>query len=199
LSPAPQRKGSLLQDPFRARFRAPSTPPTTSREALKPPAATVIGHCQGTNASATRATGGRQQHQRDTGNGAIATRATTPAVSSGLRAVAVVGRRTWCCRGGRAAASGFKREVTINMLLRGRVARHGGGRGHGQRAAAAMAGAVMFSRWRLREQMLPSTAVRGGELLARQLQLQRRRRANERWRRRRRRSRVVPHPRGGGS
>ena len=36
-----------------------------------------------TNASATRATGGQQRHQRDAGNGAIATRATTPAVLSG--------------------------------------------------------------------------------------------------------------------
>ena len=36
-----------------------------------------------------------------------------------MRAVAGVGRRTRCCRGRRAAASGFKREVTINMMLGG--------------------------------------------------------------------------------
>jgi hypothetical protein len=36
----------------------------------------------------------------------------------GVRVVAGVGRRTWCCRGRRAAASGFKREVTINRWLR---------------------------------------------------------------------------------
>jgi hypothetical protein len=35
------------------------------------------------NASATRATGGQRRHQRDVVNGAIATRATTPAVLSG--------------------------------------------------------------------------------------------------------------------
>jgi len=35
-----------------------------------------------TNASATRATGGQRRHQRDAGDGAIATRATTPAVLS---------------------------------------------------------------------------------------------------------------------
>ncbi len=29
----------------------------------------------------------------------------------GVRVVAGVGRRTWCCRGRRAAASGFKREM----------------------------------------------------------------------------------------
>ena len=39
----------------------------------------------------------------------------------GVRAVAGVGRRTWCCRDRRVAASGFKREATINMLLRGGV------------------------------------------------------------------------------
>jgi hypothetical protein len=37
----------------------------------------------------------------------------------GVRAVVGVGRQTWCFRGRRAAASGFKREVTINMLLGG--------------------------------------------------------------------------------
>jgi hypothetical protein len=36
-----------------------------------------------TNASATRATSGQRRHQRDAGDGAIATRATTPAVLSG--------------------------------------------------------------------------------------------------------------------
>ena len=36
-----------------------------------------------TYASATRATGGQQRHQRDAGDGAIATRATTPAVLLG--------------------------------------------------------------------------------------------------------------------
>ncbi len=36
-----------------------------------------------TNASATRATGGQRQHQRDVVDGAIAMRATTPAVLSG--------------------------------------------------------------------------------------------------------------------
>jgi hypothetical protein len=36
-----------------------------------------------TNAIATRATGGQRRHQRDAGDGAIATRATTPAVLSG--------------------------------------------------------------------------------------------------------------------
>jgi hypothetical protein len=38
-----------------------------------------------------------------------------------VREVAGIGRRTRCCRGRRAAASGFKREVTINMLLGGGV------------------------------------------------------------------------------
>ena len=158
------------QEQIRARFWAPSTPPTTSREALEPPAATVI-------AATTRARTPVQQGQPADNNNTSATRATEPLqrgqrrqrYRQGLRAVAVIGWRTWCCRGGRAATSGFKREVTINMLLRGRVARRGGGRGHGQRAAATMAGAAMFSRWRLREQMLPSTAARGGESLARQL------------------------------
>jgi len=36
-----------------------------------------------TNASATRATHGQRQHQRDAGDGAIVTRATTPAVLLG--------------------------------------------------------------------------------------------------------------------
>ena len=36
-----------------------------------------------TNASVTRATGRQRRHQRDVGDGAIATRATTPAVLSG--------------------------------------------------------------------------------------------------------------------
>ena len=36
-----------------------------------------------TNAGATRATDGQRRHQRDAGDGAIATRATTPAVLSG--------------------------------------------------------------------------------------------------------------------
>jgi hypothetical protein len=35
------------------------------------------------NTSATRATGGQRRHQPDAGDGAIATRATTPAVLSG--------------------------------------------------------------------------------------------------------------------
>jgi hypothetical protein len=39
----------------------------------------------------------------------------------GVRAVAGIGRRTWCCRDRRAAASGFNREATINMLLGGCV------------------------------------------------------------------------------
>ena len=39
----------------------------------------------------------------------------------GVRAVAGVVGRTWCCRDRRAAASGFKREATINMLLGGGV------------------------------------------------------------------------------
>ena len=106
-----------------------------------------------------------------------------------MRAVAGVGRRTWCCRGRRAAASGFKREVTVNMLLGGRVARRGGRGGTAsataairndvprasrsaaaaffarmdvRRAAATMAGAAMLSRWRLREQMLDGTTRGGG-------------------------------------
>ena len=37
----------------------------------------------GTNAIATRATGGQRRHQCDAGDGAIVTRATTPAVLSG--------------------------------------------------------------------------------------------------------------------
>ena len=54
-----------------------------------------------------------------------------------MRAVAGVSQQTWCCRGRRAAASGFKREVTINMLLGGRVlARHGGGGGTASATAA---------------------------------------------------------------
>jgi hypothetical protein len=36
-----------------------------------------------TNASATRVIGGQRRHQRDAGDGAIATRATTPAVLPG--------------------------------------------------------------------------------------------------------------------
>ncbi len=102
--------------------------------------------------------------------------------------MAGVGRRTWCCRGRRAAASGFKREVTINMLLGGRVARRGGGGGTASvtaavgndvpranrstaaaflarmdvlRGAASMAGAAMLSRWRLREQMLDGATRHG--------------------------------------
>ena len=62
-------------------------------------------------------------------NDTSATRATEPSQRGrrrqrycwGVRAVAGVGRRTWCCRDRRAAASGFKREATINMLLRGGV------------------------------------------------------------------------------
>ncbi len=116
----------------------------------------------------------------------------SPIDCRGVRAVVGVGRRTWCCRGRRAAASGFsKRKVTINMLLGGAVARRGGGGGTAsgtaavrnnvphasrsaaaaffarmdvQRAAATMAGAAMLSRWRLRVQMLDG-ATRGGGLL----------------------------------
>ena len=51
----------------------------------------------------------------------------------GVRVVAGVGRRTWCCRGRRAAASGFKREVTINMLLGGACGKARGWKGHGVR------------------------------------------------------------------
>ncbi len=50
--------------------------------------------------------------------------------------MAGVGRRMWCCRGRRAAASGFKREVTINMFLGGHVARRGGGGGTASATAA---------------------------------------------------------------
>ena len=95
-----------------------------------------------------------------------------------------VGRRTWCRR---AAASGFNREVTINMLFGGAGVWQGAGVGGGtasataavgndipraSRSAAAaffarmdvrptMAGAAMLSGWRLREQMLDG-ATRGG-------------------------------------
>ena len=48
-----------------------------------------------------------------------------------VRAVAGVGRQVRCCRGRRAALSGLQREVTINMLLGGHVARHGGEGEHG--------------------------------------------------------------------
>ena len=68
-----------------------------------------------------------------------ATRATEPSrrgrrrqrYCRGVSAVADVGRRTWCCRGRRAAASGFKREVTINMLMGGACGKARGCRGHG--------------------------------------------------------------------
>ena len=36
-----------------------------------------------------------------------------------VMAVVGIGRRTWCCRGRRAAVSGFKTEVTIIILLGG--------------------------------------------------------------------------------
>ena len=77
----------------------------------------------------------------DVVDGAIATRATTPAVLSGRecgggRWSADVGRRTWCCRGRRAAASGFKREVTINMLLGGTCGKAWGGGGTASATAA---------------------------------------------------------------
>ena len=49
----------------------------------------------------------------------------------GMRAVAGVGRRVWCCRGRRAAVSGLKREVTINMLLGGACGKAWGWGGHG--------------------------------------------------------------------
>ena len=108
----------------------------------------------------------------------------------GMRAVSGVVRQTWCCRGRRAAASGFKREVTINMLLGGRVARRGGGgvvasataafgnnvhrasrsaaaavfaRIDVRCAAAMMAGVAMLSCWQLREQMLDDATRGGGE------------------------------------
>ena len=66
----------------------PSWPPNASTFPLcralpvspSPPSRTLPS---ATNASATRATGGQQQHQRDVVDGAIATRATTPAVLLG--------------------------------------------------------------------------------------------------------------------
>jgi hypothetical protein len=71
-------------------------------------------------------------------DGAIATRATTPAVLSGREGGggwrASVGGCGVAGAGGQ-AASGFKREVTINMFLGGHVARRGGGGG----TASAMA------------------------------------------------------------
>ena len=58
-----------------------------------------------------------------------------------------VGRRTGCCRGRRAAASGFKREVTINMLLGGGVvARRGGGGGTSSATAAIINNVPCASR-----------------------------------------------------
>jgi hypothetical protein len=70
-----------------------------------------------------------------------ATRATEPSQRGrrrqrycrGVRAVADVGRWTWCCRDRRAAASGFKRETTINMLLGGACGKKRGWGGHGVR------------------------------------------------------------------
>jgi hypothetical protein len=100
-----------------------------------------------------------------------------------VRVVAGVGRRTWCCRGRRAAASGFKKEVTINMLLGGRVARRGGGGGTASATAAVgndnprasrsavaaflarmdvLRAAAMLSRWRLQEQIFDGATRRGG-------------------------------------
>ena len=85
-----------------------------------------------------RVTGGQQRHQRDAGDGAIAKRATMPAVLSGCRVVVGVGRRTLCCQGRRAAASGFKREVTINMLLGWACGKARGGGGGTASATAAV-------------------------------------------------------------
>ena len=91
-----------------------------------------------------------------------ATRATEPSRRGrrrqrdcrGVRAVAGVGRRTWCCRGRRAAVSGFKREVTINMLFGG-----GGGTasataavGNDVPCASRSAAAAFFARMDVRRQ-----------------------------------------------
>ena len=56
-----------------------------------------------------------------------------------MRAVAGIVRRTWCCRGRRAAASGFKREVTINMVLGGAWVALSGCEGGGRCGSAGLA------------------------------------------------------------
>jgi hypothetical protein len=119
----------------------PSWPPNASTFPLcraspvapSPPTRTLPS---ATNASATRATGGRG-HQRNVVDEAIATRTTTLAV--------LLGREGG---GGRRSA-----DVVLPGAFLARM--------DVLRAAATMDGAAMLSRWRLREQMLDG-ATRGG-------------------------------------
>jgi len=66
----------------------------------------------------------------------------SPVILWGVRAVAGVGWRTWRCRGRRAAVSGFKREVTINMLLGEGGVWQGQGAGVGGSTSSATAAVV---------------------------------------------------------